>query len=90
MVAGFTEKELIDGSNDQQKTNPSTEGADTIDDYNTMMIGINLYKKFGKHTDDLNFKHVLDALDKLPVEGNFKYSKQIHWCYNPYNKNKVR
>lgn len=90
MVVGFNENTLLDGSDLQQLANPNTQGADTSDDRTTMIIGINLYKKFGKNARNLTFKDVLDALDAIPVKGNFEYSKQTHWCHNLSNEKIIK
>ncbi|GEM_PF-2046605 len=90
MAAGFDEDTLLDGSDIQQALNINTEGGDTSDDRTTMLIGINLYKKFGKNAENLNFQHILDSLNDTPIRNNFEYSKQTHWCYNSKNKNRVR
>lgn len=90
MAAGFDENTLLDGSDLQQSLNLNTEGADTSDDRTTMIIGINLYKKFGRYAEHLNFQHILDILNDKPIRNNFEYSKQAHWCYNLKNKNRVK
>ena len=87
---GFDEKTLLDGSDLQQVLHSGTKGADTLDDKTAMKIGFSLYKTFGKYADNLNYQDILNILDKKPIKGNFEDSKQVHWCFNILNPNRIK
>lgn len=89
LSAGFDERTLIDGSNTQQILNYNTQGGDTIDDDTAIKIGFKLYEKFGKFAEKLTYQDVLDLLDKTDVS-KIPNSKQVHWCYNEQNPNRIK
>ena len=93
MSVGLSEFELTVGSNLQQighdlKKMKFNKG-DTGSDKATILIGIALYKKFGKYADELTAQDVLDALDRDEILQSSldKESKQTHWCWHSKNKN---
>lgn len=88
LSVGFTEEELIDGSDLQQIMNPNTEGSDTVEDKFSIKIGINLCKNFGKSAHKLTYQDILTVLNNVPIEKISK-SKHIHWCYNKRNPNRL-
>lgn len=63
--------------------------ADTLDDSTAMKIGFELYKKYGKFAENLTYQDVLDMLDKTNI-GKIPKSKQVHWCYNTDNPNRIK
>ena len=85
---GFTESELLAGSNIQQMkhsaSSSGTNGGDSRDDVICMKIGFELYKKFGKSAISLSALNILDILDKTPPS-LLQTSKRIHWCMDPKN-----
>lgn len=88
LSVGFTEEELIDGSDLQQIMNPNTKGSDTIEDKFSIKIGINLCKNFGRNANKLTYQDILAVLDNAPIERISK-SKHVHWCYNKRNPNRL-
>lgn len=93
---GFTEKELLQGSDLQQRIKENkktlwekrrfTSRGDSIDDITTMKMGFKLFNNFGKNAENLTYKNILNNISdtKLPV------SRQKHWCYDNKNPNRIK
>lgn len=77
MSCGFSEDILTLGSTAQQFMHSGN--FDTSDDKATMILGIELYKKFDTFALKLTAQDVLNALETCKLSE----SRQIHWCNNP-------
>ncbi|EQB4331892.1 polymorphic toxin type 44 domain-containing protein [Providencia stuartii] len=92
MSLGLSEDDLTLGSNIQQFFHDIVKlefnFGDTGSDKATILIGINLYKKFGKYAESLTAQDVLDALDKDEILQTSldQEPKQTHWCWHSKNK----
>ena len=88
---GFSTFDLVAASNIQQiYHDKSLMSGDTGSDKATILIGINLYEKYGLYADNLTALDILEALDSdeaLHSSLN-KESKQTHWCWHSKNENK--
>jgi hypothetical protein len=84
MACGFSETVLLFGSNAQEFL--FTGKTDTGDDVKTMRLGMELYKKFDTFALKLTAKDVLDGLESCELSE----SRQIHWCKNPSNPERLQ
>lgn len=97
LSVGFSEQALLSGSWVQQAGSDIISAfkerrlprADTLDDNTAMKIGFELYKKRGKFAGKLTPEDILYILDNTP-QNQLPNSKQIHWCNNPSNPNRIK
>ena len=97
LSVGFSEQALLSGSWVQQAGSDIISAfkerrlprADTLDDNTAMKIGFELYKKRGKFADKLTPEDILKILHDTDIS-KMPESKQIHWCNNPSNPNRIK
>ncbi|OBX60317.1 hypothetical protein A9Z63_05345 [Moraxella lacunata] len=96
LSVGFSEQALLSGSWVQQVGSDIISAfkerrlprADTLDDNTAMKIGFELYKKRGKFADKLTPEDMLYIFNT--PQNQLPNSKQIHWCNNPSNPNRIK
>ncbi|WP_430221573.1 polymorphic toxin type 44 domain-containing protein [Pantoea allii] len=88
LSVGFSEDLLLKGSTWEQNMTPGAMGDDTLDDVTSMKIGFELYHRFGKFAEKLNFQNILDALVNTSAN-DFSESRTDHWCWSKKNPERI-